>query len=98
MHLSNANMLAVLVAAVLQWVVGWFWYGILFNKTYKVLVGATEKQANPGAVMALVFITNFIVAFALAQIVMISHVAGVSIGMFIGVVCGLGFVVPPLLA
>lgn len=98
MHISNTNLLAVLVAAVLQWVVGWLWYGVLFSKAYRALVGATEKQANPGGVMALVFITNLIVAFALAQIIMVSHVAGVSIGMFVGVVCGLGFVIPPLLA
>jgi hypothetical protein len=100
MYLFDANVLAVLVAAVLQWLVGWLWYGVIFNKSYRALVGATEgqKQSNPGGIMALVFVTNLIVAFALAQIVMLSHVSTCTVGLFIGVVCGLGFVVPPLLA
>jgi hypothetical protein len=100
MNLLHANVLAVLAAAVLQWLVGWLWYGVIFNKSYRVLVGAPEgqKSSNPGGVMALVFITNLILAFALAQIVVLSGVTDITKGMFVGVVCGLGFVVPPLLA
>jgi len=100
MQLFQANVLAVLAAAVLQWLVGWLWYGVIFSKSYKALVGAseTEKPSNPGGVMALIFITNLVLAFALAQIVILSHVDSATLGMFIGVVCGLGFVVPPLLA
>jgi hypothetical protein len=100
MYLLHANVLAVLAAAVLQWLVGWLWYGVVFNKSYRTLVGAPEgqKPSNPGGVMTLIFITNLILAFALAQIVMLSGVVDITKGMFVGVVCGLGFVVPPLLA
>ncbi len=100
MQLFQANVLAVLAAAVLQWLVGWMWYGVIFNKTYRALVGVseTEKPANPAGVMALVFVTNLILSFALAKIVSLSGVTTVLMGMFVGVVCGLGFVVPPLLA
>ncbi len=100
MQLFHTNVLAVLAAAVLQWLVGWVWYGVIFNKTYRALVGASEtgKPANAGGVMALTFVTNLILAFALAKIVILSGVATVTMGMFVGVVCGLGFVVPPLLA
>jgi hypothetical protein len=100
MQLFQANVLAVLAAAVLQWLVGWLWYGVIFSKSYRSLVGAseTEKPANPGGVMALIFICNLVLAFALAKIVMLSGVSTVTMGMFVGIVCGLGFVVPPLLA
>jgi hypothetical protein len=100
MYFRNANVLAVLVAAVLQWLIGWLWYGVIFSKSYRALVGVAEdqKQSNPGGVMALVFITNLIIAFALAQIIMLSHVSTGGMGLFIGVICGLGFVAPPLLA
>ena len=100
MQLFHATVLAVLAAAVLQWLFGWLWYGVIFSKTYRSLVGAPEggKQANVGGVMALIFITNLIVAFALAQLIMLSHVLTMTMGLYIGVVCGLGFVVPPLLA
>lgn len=100
MYFFHTNVLAVLAAAVLQWLVGWLWYGMIFSKSYKALVGVPsgEKQRNPAGVMALIFVTNLIIAFALAQIVVLSQVADVSKGMFVGVVCGLGFLVPPLLA
>ncbi len=100
MYFFNANVLAVLVAAVLQWLIGWLWYGVIFSKSYKALVGVGEgqKKGNPGGIMALIFITNLIVAFAVAQIVMVAHVSTPTTGLFVGVVCGLGFVAPPLLA
>jgi hypothetical protein len=100
MYLYHANVLAVLAAAVLQWLIGWLWYGVIFSKSYRALVGAPEgkAQSNAGGVMTLIFITNLILAFALAQIIDLSHVATLTMGMFVGVVCGLGFVVPPLLA
>ena len=98
MNFYHANILAVLAAAVLQWLIGWLWYGVIFNKSYKSLVGAPEKQAGAGGTMALIFITNLILAFAVAQIIMLSGVKDLTMGMFVGVVCGLGFVVPPLLA
>ena len=100
MQLFNANVLAVLAAAVLQWLVGWLWYGVIFGKTYRSLVGAPEgeKPSNMGGVMTLIFIGNLILSFALAEIVYISRVSTVTMGMYVGVVCGLGFVVPPLMA
>ena len=100
MYFFSANVLAVLVAAVLQWLIGWLWFGVIFSKSYRALVGVAEgqKKGNPGGVMALVFITNLIITFAVAQIVVLSHVSTFNMGLFIGVVCGLGFVAPPLLA
>jgi hypothetical protein len=100
MNAFHANLLAVVAAAILQWLIGWLWYGVIFHKTYKSLVGAPENQkpSNPGGVMALIFITNLILAFALAQIILLAGVSTITMGMFVGVVCGLGFVVPPLLA
>ena len=51
-----------------------------------------------GLAFSLGHCTVVILACALARIVMLSGVATVTMGMFVGVVCGLGFVVPPLLA
>ena len=69
MHLFGVNDLAVLVAAVVQWVLGWIWYGMLFKKDWTALVVKdSAKSSNAGGVMALIFITNLILSFALAQI------------------------------
>lgn len=100
MSVFHANLVAVLTAAVLQWVVGWLWFGVIFNKAYKSLLGVSEseKPSNAGGVMALIFIANFILSFALAQVLMLTGHTSATNGAFVGVVCGLGFVVPPLLA
>jgi hypothetical protein len=80
-------------------VLGYLWYGVLFSKDYKALVhreGATAS--NAGGVMALIFISNLILAFALAKIIPLTHWAGFGKGSLVGAICGLGFVVPPLFA
>jgi hypothetical protein len=100
MYFFHANLLAVLVAALIQFVLGWLWYGVIFAKSWKALVGVKEgaKAENAGGVMALIFIANFILSFAIAQIMILTPSANFSKGTFEGVVCGLGFVIPPLIA
>ena len=100
MEFAGMNLFATVLAAVVSFMFGWLWYGAIFNKTYKVLAGVPggEKQGNPGGIMTLVFVTNLVLAFALAEVVMLSGVTQIVKGMFVGVVCGLGFVVTPLLA
>jgi Protein of unknown function (DUF1761) len=100
MHFLHANLLAVVVAALLQWVLGWLWYGVLFSKPWKALVGQAEgeKPANVGSIMALVLVANLILSFALARMVLLTGWETFSKGIFVGVVCGLGFVVPPMFA
>ena len=47
MHFLNCNILAVLVAAVVQWVLGWIWYGMLFKKPWTELVGEKRPERRP---------------------------------------------------
>ncbi len=100
MHLLGANMLAVLVAAIVQFVLGWIWYGMLFKKPWQELVGvpAGEKQSGAGGVMALIFIANLILCYALAKIVTLTGWTTFPRGSLVGAVCGLGFVAPPMFA
>jgi Protein of unknown function (DUF1761) len=102
MHLLGVNFAAVLVAAVIQWVLGWLWFGMLFKKSWLELVGQKEGGSSAG-VMALTFIANLILCFALAKIVGIEALAGAqwttfARGSLIGAVTGLGFVAPPMFA
>jgi len=99
MVLLNVNVLAVLVAAIVQWVFGYLWYGLLFKKDYKALI-QTEGAATPnaGGVMALIFIANLIVSFALAKIIPLTGWTGFGKGSLVGAILGLGFVVPPIFA
>ena len=97
MVLLKVNVLAVLVAAIVQWVFGYLWYGLLFKKDYKALV-QTEGAAAPnaGGVMALIFIANIILTFALAKIIPLTGWTGFGKGALVGAILGLGFVVPLL--
>jgi hypothetical protein len=101
MHFLQVNFAAVLTAAVIQWVLGWLWYGVLFSKDYKALVQKEgAKPTSAGGVMALIFIANLILCFALVKIITLPGARGVTFGRgsLIGAVCGLGFVVPPMFA
>jgi hypothetical protein len=100
MYCMNANLLAVLTAAVIQWILGWLWYGVLFKQSWKVLVdpGQNAKPANTGATLVIVFIVNLVLSFALAQVIQLTPWTTFSKGTFAGTVCGLGFVAMPLLA
>src|SRR5579859_8125822 len=61
MNFLHVNILAVLVAAVVQWLLGYLWYGVIFKKDYQALVQTdSAKTPNAGGVMALIFICNLI--------------------------------------
>jgi hypothetical protein len=101
MHFLQVNFAAVLTAAVIQWVLGYLWYGVLFSKDYKILVQKNAaKPTSIGGVMALIFVANLILSFALAKIVTLSGLSGLTFGSgaLVGAICGLGFVVPPMFA
>ena len=99
MHLVNVNFLAVLTAAVIQWILGWLWYGVLFKKDWTALaVKEGAIKINAGVVMAMIFVANLILSFAVARIVNLTGWTAFGQGALVGVVCGLGFVVPPMFA
>jgi hypothetical protein len=99
MYFLHVNFLAVLTAAVIQWILGWLWYGVLFKKDWTALVpSASAKSSSPAAVMALIFIANLILCFALVKIELLTGWRTFGRGSLVGAVCGLGFVAPPLFA
>ena len=99
MHFLQVNFAAVLTAAVIQWILGWLWYGVLFKKDWTALVQKEgTKPSSAGGTMALIFIANLILCFALVKIVILTGWTTFGRGSLIGAVCGLGFVVPPIFA
>ncbi|MBT6764696.1 MAG: DUF1761 domain-containing protein [Prolixibacteraceae bacterium] len=59
--LSNINYLAVLVAALSAFIIGWIWYGPLFAKRWMKLNGFTEESLKEGAMsMPAIMIINFV--------------------------------------
>jgi Protein of unknown function (DUF1761) len=99
MHFLQVNFAAVLTAAVIQWVLGWLWYGVIFNKDYKALVQKEGDKSSGGAgAMALIFVANLILCFALVKLVNLTPGLSFGRGSLVGAACGLGFLVPPMFA
>jgi MFS family permease len=96
----HVNLLAVLTAAVVQFVLGWLWFGVLFRKPWKTLVGQKEGEKPANAVFAMImsFVASLILSFVLVHMVIWAGRTGFCRGAFVGLVCGLGFVVPPMFA
>ncbi|MGA2169172.1 MAG: DUF1761 domain-containing protein [Terracidiphilus sp.] len=100
MHHLHFNHLAVLVAALIQWILGALWYSLLFAKPWMALTGHTKGERPKGAVIAMItsFIGGLILAFVLAHVVMWAGATTWCWGALIGFICWLGFIAAPLLS
>jgi hypothetical protein len=94
------NYLAVLVAALIQWILGALWYSVLFGKQWKALVGQKKDAKAVNFIVAMIasFIGGLFLSFALAHIINWSFASNFPWGSFIGFICWLGFVAPLLFA
>ncbi|HEY1256901.1 MAG TPA: DUF1761 domain-containing protein [Terracidiphilus sp.] len=98
MHHLHFNYLAVLVSAFYQWILGAFWYSLFFVKPWMALTGHIPGSRPKSAVVGMVssFIVSLILTFILAHVVKWSGADCIAMGLFIGFICWLGFVVPPI--
>jgi hypothetical protein len=100
MHHLHFNLLAVLVCALYQWILGALWYSLFFAKPWMALTGHTKDEKPKGIVVAMItsFIGGLLLSFVLAHVVLWSGAATIACGAFIGFICWLGFIAMPLLA
>ena len=96
--MAGVNYLTVLVAAVLNMVLGAFWYSpALFGKSWMALTGfkpedAQKRMAGARQAYAVSFIASFLTAYALARIIWYAQAHSVLAGAAIGLLTWLGFV------
>jgi hypothetical protein len=101
------NYLAVLVAAVAAFILGWLWYGPLFGKPWVALMKITPEQmaegqkkgmAKPYTIMFIgTLVMSFVLAHALVFAAAYMNVGGFSAGLQAGFWNWLGFIVPVML-
>lgn len=96
--MAGVNYLAVLVAAIVNMLIGAIWYShSLFGKSWMELAGIrpedTEKRAS-GAKRAYswTFVASLLMAYALARILWYAQAQSVVGGALIGLLAWLGFV------
>lgn len=94
----SVNLLAVLVAAIANFIIGMIWYGPLFGKAWIKMMGWTPKQiaeakkkgmAKPAAVG---FISGLVMSFVLANIIKFSGAVSLVEGLAMGFLVWIGFV------
>jgi hypothetical protein len=88
----------VLISAVCQWVLGVIWYGLLFRKSWRKLVGFAEGENPKNAVFAMIaaFIACLLLSFVMVHIDMWAGATLFTKGFKLGVICWVGFIAPPL--
>jgi len=103
-HLGlHFNHLALLVSAVILWLLGAVWYSpVLFAKPWMALLGITPdktKQKNAAMMAGMIssFVLDLVLSLVLAHVVYWSGAATYGWGVFIGFLIWLGFFAAPSL-
>ena len=73
MQFTGLNIYAVVLAAVVGFMFGWLWYGVLFPKQWQAAAGKSEadmKAEGPNAMpFVIAFVAQIIMAWVLAGII-----------------------------
>ena len=96
----KTNYPAVVVCAIVYWLLGGLWYAVLFGKQWGTMERLTDAQmtANPTRQYIITFFLNLLIAFVLAQICIWRNANTAARGAAIGVLLWFGFVGPTALA
>lgn len=99
LQFHSLNNLAILVSAIILWVLGAIWYSPpLFAKPWMELAGVKrEPGKRDGLLLAMTasFIGDLVLSLILAMIIMWSNATGFKLGGFIGVLVWMGFFAAP---
>jgi hypothetical protein len=93
----KTNYAAVLVSAVVYWLLGALWYGVLFGKQYVALEHLPDEQlksASPILPYIITFFLNLLIAFVLAQLCAWRNANTAAKGASLGILLWIGFVGP----
>jgi hypothetical protein len=99
MHIFHVSPLAVLYAAIAQWLLGALWYGFVFKARWMALVGipAGDKPKNAWFPMLASFIANAVLCMVLAHLVKWSGAVSMQRGLYVGAICWAGFMAPVMI-
>jgi hypothetical protein len=88
----------IVISAAAQCFLGALWYGVIFKKSWRKLVGLGEDQKPKNQLAGVVasFIGCFLLSFVMAHILGWAASITAMDGAAIGVICWFGFMAPPL--
>jgi hypothetical protein len=93
-------LILVFVSGVLQWLLGALWYGAIFRKSWRKLVGLAEGEKPKNSVLGMIasLLACFLLSYVLFHVIGWTGAANATSGAKFGIVCWLGFMAPPLFA
>ena len=89
------NWVAIVIAAIAQFIIGWIWYGPLFGKTWMSMMGMSQQSMSRegmGKTMTLTFIGSLVTAAVLSMLVGWMGAKTLGAGIAAGFWAWLGFV------
>ena len=92
--MANANLLAILVAALCGFLVGGLWYGPLFGKAWQREAGVSQEemgQTNPFKLFGLTFLFSVLSALFLGHLLTATGVSKPHVVMMISIGVAAGF-------
>ena len=97
---TSQQWIMIFVAAILQWLFGGLWYGLMFKKSWRTLVGYAEgeKATNQAFGLVVSFVACFCLSFVMEHMIGWAGTVTFTGGFKIGVLCWAGFQAPVLLA
>lgn len=93
-QLNDINHLAVLVSAIVYYILGFVWYTLLFGELWAKETGVImPDKPNPLNLIGQ-FISTYLYVLGIAVLIVMSGEVGVSSGLFIGLLVTLVFAIP----
>lgn len=88
----------VVISAVVQWLLGALWYGVVFKKSWMKFVGFTEGQAPKYRIFGMIvsLVACVLLSFVLVNVVAWAGSDSFTGGAKIAIISWLGFMAPPL--
>jgi hypothetical protein len=93
----KTNWAAVIVCAVVYWLIGALWYTVLFTKPWSELEGPAPNHVHLVLAYIITFLLDLLIAFVLAQVCIWRNANTASRGAAIGILLWLGIVGPIVL-
>jgi len=93
----RTNYPAVVVAAIVYWLLGGLWYGVLFSKRLvdlEPMIWKKASQANPVVPFIVSFLLELLIAYSLALLCIWRNANTVGRGASVGLLIWIGFVGP----
>lgn len=93
----KTNYWAILVCAIVYWLIGALWYAVLFRAPWMALELANAQPSsrmNATVPYIVTFLLNLLIAFVLAQICMWRNANTIGRGAAVGILLWIGFVGP----